>query len=175
MAEQPPPLVGQDEQVAIDSTYTWAGTPATVLALFTDEQFLRDRGAALGAKVEEVSVSGTETTSRLAAPTAGIPPVFARFVGSSVSFVERTSWTPDDAGGSRAAFDARAEIFGRAAVVSGVRRLVPDPAGTRSTMTADVSVNAPLIGGQAAAAVQQLVELVLRREDELVRSRLARS
>ncbi|MEU2348787.1 DUF2505 domain-containing protein [Modestobacter sp. NPDC049651] len=158
--------------MAIDATYTWAGTPDAALALLTDEQFLRDRGKALGAEVDDVTVSGTETVSRLAAPTQGIPPMFAKFVGSSVAFVETTTWTPDGAGGHRAALDARAEIFGRSAIVSGERRLVPDGAGTRSTVHADVTVNAPFIGGQAASAVGQLVELVLRREDELVRQRL---
>jgi len=161
--------------VDIDSTVSWPAAPDAVLALLTDEQFLRDRGAALGAGVQEVTVAGTTTTARLTAPTRGIPPVFARFVGSSVAFVERTTWTPDGAGGYGAVLDARAEVFGRAVVVSGERRLVPDAAGTRATVTADVAVHAPLIGAQAAGAVRQLVELVLRREDELLRRRLARS
>ena len=158
--------------MAIDTTYTWAGTPDAVLALLTDEQFLRDRGRALGAEVLGVEVSGATTVSRLAAPTQGIPPMFARFVGSSVAFVETTTWTPDGEGGHRAVLDARAEIFGRSAVVTGERRLVPDGTGTRSTVRADVTVNAPFIGGQAASAVGELVQVVLRREDELVRQRL---
>lgn len=156
----------------IASTKSYAATPDAVLELLTDEQFLRDRAAALGAEVQEVSVAGTRTTTRLAAPTAGIPPVFARFVGSSVSVTERSDWAPDGAGGHRSDLDVRAEVFGRTVQVSGERRLVQDGAGTRSTVTGDATVDAPLIGRQAEGAVRELVTVVLRREDELLRRRL---
>ncbi|MCZ2807570.1 DUF2505 domain-containing protein [Modestobacter sp. VKM Ac-2983] len=157
----------------IDSTSTHPATPDAVLALLTDEQFLRDRAAALGAQVHELTVTGTSTTTRLAAPTEGIPPVFARFVGSSVSVVERSDWTPDGAGGHRTDLDVRAEVFGRTVQVTGERRLVPEGAGTRSTVTGDATVDAPLIGRQAEGAVRELVAVVLRKEDELLRRRLA--
>jgi hypothetical protein len=60
--------------VVIDIASTYPAVPDAVLALLTDEQFLRDRAAALRAQVQEVSVTGAEVTVRLAAPTAGIPP-----------------------------------------------------------------------------------------------------
>jgi hypothetical protein len=157
--------------VAIDLSYTYAATPDAVLALLTDEQFLRDRAAALGAQVQELTVSGTTTSTRLAAPTAGIPPVFARFVGSSVSVVERTTWVPDG-DGHRAGLDIRAEVFGRTVQVTGERRLTPADGGTRSSVTGDAKVDAPLIGRQAESAVRELVQVVLRREDEVLRRRL---
>jgi Protein of unknown function (DUF2505) len=159
-------------RVDIDSSVCWPAAPDAVLALLTDERFLRERGASLGGQVQEVSVSGGTTTTRLSAPTAGIPSVFARFVGNAVAVTERTTWTPDGAGGSRGVLDARASVFGRDVVVTGERRLVAEGAGTRSTVTADVRVDAPLVGAQAAAAVRELVLVVLRREDELVRARL---
>lgn len=158
--------------VPIDSTSTHPATPDAVLALLTDEQFLRDRAAALGAQVQEVTVTGTRTTTRLAAPTEGIPPVFARFVGSSVSVVERSDWAPDGAGGHRTDLDVRAEVFGRTVQITGERRLLPEGTGTRSTVTGDATVDAPLIGRQAEGAVRELVAVVLRKEDELLRRRL---
>lgn len=156
----------------IDIASSYPATPDAVLALLTDEQFLRDRAAALGTEVQEVTVAGTSTTARLAVPTAGIPPVFARFVGSSVSVLERSDWTPDGAGGHRTDLDLQAEVFGRTVRVTGERRLVPDAAGTRSTVTGDATVDAPLIGRQAEGAVRELVGVVLRREGELLRRRL---
>ena len=155
----------------IDSSSSYPATPDAVLALLTDEQFLRDRAAALGAQVQEVAVTGRSTTVRLSAPTAGIPPVFARFVGSSVSVVERTSWVPDG-DGHRTDLDVRAEVFGRTVQVTGERRLVGQDGGTRSTVTGDARVDAPLVGRQAEGAVRELVAVVLRREDELLRRRL---
>jgi hypothetical protein len=157
--------------VAIDISYTYAAAPDAVLGLLTDEGFLRDRAAALGAQLEELTVVGTVTSVRFAAPTAGIPPVFARFVGSSVSVVERTSWVPDGRG-ARAVLDVRADIVGRTVRVDGDRRLEPAGEGTRSTVTGDAKVNAPLIGRQAEGAVRELVGAMLRREDELIRTRL---
>ena len=158
--------------VAIDLADDYPAPPDAVLAVLTDEQFLRERAGALSARVEEVTVDGTETSVRLAAPTAGIPPVFARFVGSSVSVVERTSWRPDGEGGHRAALDVRAEVFGRTVQVTGERRLTPVAAGTRSSVTGEATVDAPLVGRQAESAVRELVAVVLRREDELLRRRL---
>jgi hypothetical protein len=160
--------------VDIDFTARWPAPPDDVFVLFTDVAFLRDRGIALGAEVQEVTVADTETTVRLGIPIAVIPPVFARFVGSAVSFLERTTWTPDGDVAYRATLDARAAVLARAVAISGERWLSPDETGTRSTVTADVSVKAPLIGGRAAVAVRQFVRLVLRREDDLVRRRLAR-
>ncbi|MGY1839096.1 MULTISPECIES: DUF2505 domain-containing protein [unclassified Modestobacter] len=161
--------------IAQDATYPVP--PDALLAALTDESFLRERAAALGAQVQELTVTadgdGPRTQVRLAAPTTGIPPVFARFVGDRVSVLERTAWTPDGAGGHRSDLDVQAEVFGRTVQVTGERRLLPDPAGTRSTVTGEASVDAPLIGRQAEAAVRELIGVVLRREDEVLRRRLA--
>ena len=159
--------------MAIDVSNTYPAAPDAVLALLTDEQFLRDRAAAFGAQVLEVSVDGGASTTRLSAPTAGIPPVFARFVGSSVAVVDRADWTADGAGGHRSDLDVRAEVFGRTVAVTGERRLTPADGGTRATITGDAHVDAPLIGKQAEGAVRELVQVVLRREDELLRRRLS--
>jgi hypothetical protein len=159
--------------VPLDSTVSYPAPPDAVLAVLTDEQFLRDRAASLNAQVEEVTVAGLATTTRLSAPTAGIPPVFARFVGSAVTVVERSTWVPDGAGGHRSDLDVQSEVFGRAVRVTGERRLVPEAGGTRATLTGDVQVDAPLIGRQAENAVRELMTVVLRQEDALLRARLA--
>ena len=159
--------------MSIDLSFTYAAPPDAVLALLTDEQFLRDRAAALGTEVRGVTVVGSETVVRLAVSSRGIPPVFARLVGSSVVFVERTRWTTEGDHGHRGDLDARADVFGRSVQVTGERRLAPEDSGTRSTVTADVTVEAPLIGRRAESAVREMVSAVLEREDELLRRRLA--
>ena len=157
----------------LDSSVSYPASPDAVLAVLTDEQFLRDRAAALNAQVQELTVTGHATTTRLSAPTAGIPPVFARFVGSAVAVVERSTWTPDGAGGHRSPLDVQSEVFGREVRVTGERRLRPEAGGTRATVTGDVRVDAPLVGKQAENAVRELMTVVLRKEDELLRARLA--
>ncbi|WP_369130093.1 DUF2505 domain-containing protein [Modestobacter roseus] len=154
---------------------TYPVFPDALLAALTDEAFLRERAAALGADVQELTVSTDgdrrRTEVRLAAPTTGIPPVFARFVGDRVTVVERTAWTPDGAGGHRSDLDVQAEVFGRTVQVTGERRLVPDAAGSRSSVTGEATVDAPLIGRQAEAAVRELIGVVFRREDEVLNRR----
>ncbi|MFQ1000862.1 DUF2505 domain-containing protein [Modestobacter sp. SSW1-42] len=157
----------------IDSTVSYPASPDAVVAVLTDEQFLRDRAAALNAQVQEVTVTGQASTVRLSAPTAGIPPVFARFVGSSVTVVERSAWVPDGEGGHRSALDVQSEVFGREVRVTGERRLRPEAGGTQATVTGDVRVDAPIVGKQAENAVRELMTVVLRKEDQLLRARLA--
>jgi hypothetical protein len=62
-----------------------------------------------------------------------------------------------------------AEVFGRTAVIRAERRLSPVAGGTRSTVTGEAEVDAPLLGRQAEAAVRELALVVLRREDEVLR------
>jgi hypothetical protein len=161
--------------VPIDHSEIFAAGPDAVLAVLTQEAFLREWADALGARVQDLEVTsaggGRQTSVRLLSPTAGIPPLFARFVGAEVSVLLRQTWTTEN-GGHRADLDGHARIFGRSARVRGERRLTAVPGGTRSTVTGDAAVDAPLVGRQAEAAVRELVGVVLRREAEVLTRRL---
>ena len=156
----------------IDHSATYAARPDAVLDVLTDEAFLRERADSLGASVQDVRVTRTgdrrETTVRLLSPTAGIPPVFARFVGAEVTVVDRQAWTPDGQAGHLAELSVSTTIFGRTAGVTGERRLLATDGGTRSTMTGEATVDAPLVGRQAEAAVRELALIVLKREHEVL-------
>ena len=159
----------------IDTSAELPADPDAVLAVLSDEAFLRERAADLDTPVEFLQVGpGPSTELRLLASTAGIPPLFARFVGDSVSVLERQSWSADAAGGHRAVLDVRAQVFGRTVRLRGERRLLPvDGGGTRSTVTGAAEVDAPFIKKQAQGAVEELVLTDLRREEALLRRRLA--
>jgi len=163
--------------VPIDHTAHFPAGPDDVLAVLTDESFLRDYTRALGARLEDVETSdadgGRQTTVRLQVPTLGIPAVFSRFVGREIAVVDRRSWSGDDDGGHRGVLHVGAEVFGRPAVVRGARRLTSIDDGTRSTVTGEAEVDAPLVGRQAEAAVRELALVVLRREDDVLRRWLA--
>lgn len=160
-----------------DHSATFPAAPDTLLAVLLDEEFLRERAQSLGARVHEVQVGpvdgGNRTSVRLTTPTAGIPPVFARFLGAEVTVDDRSTWSPDGPSGHRAVVDVHATVFGRRAGITGERRLVPDGDGTLSTVTGEASVDAPLIGRQAEAAVRELALVVARREEEVLRRWLA--
>jgi hypothetical protein len=158
--------------VPIDHVSTFPATPDDVLAVLTDEAFLRDYAQTLGARLEAVETGaddGPRTALRLLVPTAGIPTVFTRFVGPEVAVVDRRNWTADSDGGHRGVVHVEAQVLGRIAAVRGERRLAPMASGTRSTVTGEAEVDAPLIGRQAEGAVRELAMVVLRREDEVLR------
>ena len=150
-------------------------SPHRVLAELTHPDFLHAYAADLGARLEGVETAGEDgarrTALRLGVPTRGIPPAFSRFVGGAVTVVDTRTWRADGEGAT-ADVEVRARIFGRAAVVRGRRALAPAGAGTCATATARVSVDAPVVGRQAEAAVSELVLVVLRREAALLHRRL---
>lgn len=155
----------------------FAAPPPDVLAVLTDRDFLTAYAAELGARLDGVTTSGPadarRTELRLGVPTRGIPPAFARFVGAEVTVSDVRTWRPDGDGGFTADTEVRARIFSRDAVVLGTSALTPDAGGTLATTAARVTVDAPIVGRQAESAVAQLVTVVVRREAELLRRRLA--
>ena len=157
----------------IDHTATFPAAPDDVLAVLTDEAFLRDYAQALGARLESVEVvpadGSPRTTLRLVVPTRGIPAVFTRFVGREVAVADRRHWAADGDGGHRGVLQVESRILGRTAAVRGERRLRPTAGGTRSTVTGAAEVDAPVVGRQAEAAVRELAMVVLRREDDVLR------
>jgi Protein of unknown function (DUF2505) len=159
--------------VPIDHTATFPAAPDDVLAVLTDEAFLRDYAQALGARLASVDSSpdsgSPRTALQLVVPTQGVPAVFSRFVGRDVAVADRRNWARDDDGGHRGVLLVEARILGRTAAVRGERRLRPTPQGTRSTVTGEAEVDAPLVGRQAEAAVRELAMVVLRREDDVLR------
>jgi hypothetical protein len=164
------------DPAAVRNEQRYPAAPAAVLAVLTDRDFLTAWAAELGARLEGVETTGSDgerrTDVRLRVPTIGIPPVFARFVGTEVAVRDVRRWRRDGDGGFAADTEVRARIFGRDAVVTGTATLRPAAEGTVATTAARVTVDAPVVGRQAESAVGQLVAVVLRREAELLRRRL---
>jgi hypothetical protein len=162
--------------VPFDHTDTYPADPRAVLAVLTDEDFLREAAEAVGGRVRDVAVERVDgvvtTTVQLVAPTLGIPAVFARFVGSEVPVTDRRTWRLDGGPPLHGALDVSARIMGRTAGLRGDRTLAADPAGTRSSVTGEARVDAPVVGRQAESAVRELAFVVLRREGEVLRRRL---
>jgi hypothetical protein len=69
--------------------------------------------------------------------------------------------------------EVHAQVFGRRAGITAERRLTAVADGTRSTLSGEASVDAPLIGRQAEAAVRELAVAVARREEAVLRRHLA--
>lgn len=145
--------------------------PTTVLATLTEESFVREALAALGAEVREVTVEGTRTSARYSVPTQGIPPAFARFVGDRVEVTDVRTWTTDGDGATGTVV-VTSKLFGRDVRLDGHRRLEPTADGSRITSSGHSSVDAPFVGRQAEKGVDELAVVVLRREAEALVRRL---
>jgi hypothetical protein len=159
----------------IHHTASYPAEPARVLAMLTDEGFLRDYAAALGAQVEELSVEPGDrprTSLRLRVPVFGVPRPFRRFVGGQIPLADRRTWRSGDEGGYEAEVEVRIEVGGRAAVVCARQTLRAAAEGTSAEVTGEAFVDVPLIGRQAEAAVREGAMVVLRRETEVLRRRL---
>jgi hypothetical protein len=161
---------------SLEHRATLPAEPARVIELLTDEDFLREYAEDLGAGVDDVEVRRNDGVARtrvaMRTPTAGIPDLFRRLVGREVGIVDCRVWTHDGDGSWVADVEVRAEVLGRSAVVSGQQLLAASSEGSVWTTTAEASVNAPIIGRQAEAAVRELVLTVLRREATLLGRRL---
>ena len=150
---------------------TLPADPASVLATLTEESFVREALAALGADVREVTVEGTRTTARYSVPTQGIPPAFAKFVGDRVEVLDVRTWTAEGDGASGTVV-VTTKLFGRDVRLDGHRRLEAAPEGTRVSSNGHSSVDAPIVGRQAEKGVDELAVVVLSREADALTRRL---
>ncbi|NDI47831.1 DUF2505 domain-containing protein [Goekera deserti] len=160
----------------VQHSASYPADPDRVLAVLTDESFLREYAAGLGTTVEDVATTRdgdtVRTTARLRASTAGVPSVFTRFLGGQVTVLDTRTWRPDGAGGHRGELTVSTSVMGREAALRGQTVLTASGGSTLSTTTAEATVDAPLVGRQAEAAVRELAQIVLRRESESVLRRL---
>jgi hypothetical protein len=160
----------------IEYQVDYPAAATTVLAVLTAEGFLDDYAREIGAlrwAAGITQIGGAPATELdFVVATEGIPPVFRRFVGSSIEVNDRRTWAPPVAGVHRAALAVDAALATRHARVRGTITLASDGAGSRFTATGDVDVHMPPVSRVAAGQVVQLIRSVLERESAVVRRRL---
>lgn len=151
------------------------GTPSEVTAMLTERDYLLEYVDGLGAELvsADVDSGGDLVRTRLVAavPTAGIPAVFARLVGSSITVVDERTYRPD---GSGCDLRVGASVsHGRVEAV-GTMTLTPADGGCVLRTAADIRAKVPLIGRQVEGAVHGLLEnRVLRTQREVLTRRLS--
>ncbi len=124
--------------------------PTGIFSVLTNEDFLRGYASA-GAVEFDVDVHHADgvTTTRVCRtlPTAMMPAVARRFVGSHIEVVELVSWSrvrPETWHGDAAVDIA---VSGRDARFRGRTALEPATGGARYSLTGDVVIKLPLVGG----------------------------
>lgn len=120
----------------------------------------------------EVSVEarGAETVVTVARvqEARGIPSFAAKIVGDHIDIVQTETWHDHE----RA--DYRVEIPGKPGEISGTAVLTESGGTTTETVSLDVTVRIPLVGGKIEGLVHDLVVKALQVENRVGRAWLAR-
>ncbi len=98
---------------------------------------------------------------------AGLPSFATKFIGNAIQIVQRESWS------STTAASLELEIPGKPGALDGGIRLAVDGAGTVETVSGDLRVKIPVVGGKLEGLVADLLRSALRAEEKVGRAWLA--
>jgi uncharacterized protein YndB with AHSA1/START domain len=150
---------------------TYDASPEAVHAMLADPAFRARVCEATHASHHEVSVqpgpSGMTVVVDQTQPARGIPSYARRVVGDQIRIVQRETWT----GGSAASLVI--ELPGKPGAVQGSLALAGDASRTVETVTCEVTVRVPMIGGKLEDLVGGLLQSALRAEQRVGRAWLA--
>jgi hypothetical protein len=145
--------------------------PEAVLEMLSDPAFREKVCGAMRAVRSDVSIEGSGAGMRVVVdqtqPADGIPSFAKKFVGDDIQIVQRESWT--DASG--ASLDV--EIPGKPGAMNGAIALAADGTGTVESVTGEVKVKIPLLGGKLEGLVSDMLRKALQTENRVGRAWLA--
>lgn len=154
-----------------EHTMRYDASPEEVFAMLGEEAF-RER-VCQAQHVTECTVTaggGGGTMSVVVdqkRPSKGIPSFAQKFVGDSIHIRQAEEWSSPT--------DARLELTvpGKPARLSGTITLRPDGGGTVETVSGDLKVSIPLVGGKIEVLVAELFEHALQSEERIGKAWLA--
>ena len=145
--------------------------PEAVLAMLSDPAFREDVCRAMNAVRLDVSVDGSGAGMTVlidqTQPARGIPSFARKFVGDDIRIVQRETWR--DAAGAT----VEMQIPGKPAAFTGTVALARNGMGTVESVTGDVKVKIPMIGGKLEGLVADLMRTALENEQRVGRAWLA--
>jgi hypothetical protein len=151
----------------------YEASPADVQAMLTDPAFREKVCVAMEASRHHVAIEPSGPAVAVVVeqtqPARGIPSFAKRFLGDQIDIVQRESW----ADGTSA--DLTVDLPGKPAQFVGRITLEPDGDGTVETVSGDVAVRVPLVGGKLEGLVGDLLKKALRAEERVGRGWLAGS
>jgi uncharacterized Zn-binding protein involved in type VI secretion len=150
---------------------TYDAPPADVRRMLADPAFRQRVCDAMRSVRTEVSIAdagaGLDVVVDQTQPARGIPAFARSVVGDEVRVVQRETWT-DASGGS-----FTVEIPGKPAAFTGTVALAAEGAGTVQTVTGDVKVKIPMLGGRLEGLVGDMLRAALQTEHRVGRAWLA--
>lgn len=153
--------------VTFDMTYD--APQASVIAMLADQSFREQVCEAQHATSTTVSISGIPGTVDIAftQETAGVPSFAKKFVGSTITVSQHETWSTPKA--ATIDIDAGVPI----ADIKGSVALAERGTQTVETVTLQVNVKVPLLGGKLEALVADMMRKALEKEYETGKAYLA--
>jgi uncharacterized protein DUF2505 len=149
----------------------YAASAADVYAMLADESFREQVCSAGGALRSSAAISqnggGMAVEVDQTLPATGIPSFATKFVGDEIRVVQKESWKD----GSSA--DLEVLIPGKPGHMRGSVSLVENGSEPVETVTGDIKVSIPLLGGKLEALIGDLLASALRNEQRVGRTWLA--
>ena len=145
----------------LSKTLTYDATAEAVSAMLDDPAF---REAVLERqKVERgsVDIDGDHVTIEQVRPGHALPSFARTFVGDEIVIVQKETWT------SATTADLELAIPGKPGEAAGTIVLEESGGRTTETVTLEVSVRIPLVGGKVEGLVADMVRHALDREHEV--------
>jgi hypothetical protein len=152
-------------QIAYDSP------PDTVYAMLVDPSFRQRVCQALRASRHEVTVErhagGMSVVVDHTQPSRGVPSFARKLVGEEIRIVQREQWADRSRG------LLVLDIPGKPGRLDGDITLTGSPEGSLETVTGDLTVKVPIVGGRLEGLVADLLHRALEAEQRVGRAWLA--
>ena len=158
----------------LEHELTYDAPLAEVAAMLADPEFRAEVCDRLGMLRKTVTITGDAADGTLEvvldqvqAPD-GMPSFARKFVGDEINIVQTERWS------SPAEGDIHVSIPGKPGEMKGTARLQESGGVTTETVTLDVKVAIPLVGGKIEGLISDLLLKALRAENKVGRTYLSR-
>ncbi len=150
---------------------SYDATPDEVAAMLADPAFREKVCDAMDAVRRDVSISGSgagmQVTVDQTQPSKGIPSFAKKFVGDQIQIVQTERWD------SATHADLAVEIPGKPGHLKGAIDLAPAGDGTAETVSGEIKVKIPVVGGKLEGLIGELLTEALRTENRVGRAWLS--
>lgn len=156
----------------ITETVEHSATPDEVFATFSDIEYQQLKCERSGAVDHDVVIElddqgGTIIVTTRQMPTDNFPDFARKFVGDTLTVVEKQEWGAPSEGGEREAA-LTVEIPSTPVHLTGAARLTPHGSGTQQVVDGDLKASVPLLGSKIENAVAPILIKAIRMEAPLV-------
>ena len=154
-----------------EHTLRYDASPAEVFAMLGDAVFRERVCEAQHVSEATVEIDGVDDTMTVSIdqrrPSDGIPSFAKKFVGDTIHIAQREEWS--------SATDAVLDVTipGKPGHMKGTITLRPDGDGTVETVSGELKVHIPIVGGKIEGLVIEIFEHALEAEQRIGKSWLA--